>query len=98
MFNQFLTKLENLKADTRPQWGKMTAQHMVEHLIMTMRMSNGKEKFKCFSPSERLPALKRFLMSERLMPRNYISPVVGLDCLPLQYSNLEETKEILTND
>lgn len=98
MFDQFLVKLKNLKPEMQPQWGKMTTQHMVEHLIMTMHMSNGKEHFKCFSPQERLPALKRFLMSEKPLPRNYISPVVGPDNPPLQYSNLEETKKVLESE
>ena len=98
MFNQFLTKLENLKADTRPQWGKMTAQHMVEHLITAVQMSNGKVHFKCFNPPEKLPALRRFLMSDRPLPRNFVNPVIGPDILPLQYPGLEETKEILESE
>ncbi len=34
--------LANLHADTPAKWGKMTAQHMVEHLSGTVIISNGK--------------------------------------------------------
>ena len=95
MFDQFLTKLKNLKPDTKPQWGKMTAQHMVEHLITAVQMSNGKVHFDCFNPPEKLPALRRFLMSDRPLPRNFVNPVIGSDNLPLKYSDLKEAKEIL---
>ena len=98
MFNKFLTNLENLKPGTQPQWGKMTAQHMVEHLITAVQMSNGKVHFKCFNPPEKLPALRRFLMSDRPLPRNFVNPVIGPDILPLQFPGLEETKEILESE
>ena len=98
MFNKFLTNLENLKSGTQPQWGKMTAQHMVEHLITAVQMSNGKVHFECFNPPEKLPTLRRFLMSDRPLPRNFVNPVIGPDNLPLQYPGLEETKEILESE
>jgi oxepin-CoA hydrolase/3-oxo-5,6-dehydrosuberyl-CoA semialdehyde dehydrogenase len=63
MFIQFLTKINNLKPETKPQWGKMTAQHMVEHLITAVQISNGKVHFNCFNPPEKLPALRRFFES-----------------------------------
>ena len=88
MFIQFLTKINNLKPETKPQWGKMTAQHMVEHLITAVQISNGKEHFECFNPPEKLPALKRFLMSNRPLPRNFVNPVIGPDNLPLRYPDI----------
>ena len=98
MFNKFLTNLENLKSGTQPQWGKMTAQHMVEHLITAVQMSNGQLHFDCFNPPEKLPALKRFLMSERPLPHNFVNPVIGPDILQLQYPDIEEAKKILKSE
>ena len=98
MFIQFLTKINNLKPETKPQWGKMTAQHMVEHLITAVQMSNGKVHFNCFNPPEKLPTLRRFLMSDRPLPRNFVNPVIGPDNLPLRYPDFEETKKILESE
>lgn len=94
----FLQPLNNLKIDTKPLWGKMTSQHMVEHLIFAVRISNGKLKSECFNPPEKLPTLKKFLLSNRPLPQNFINPVIGEDLLPLQYDSLDKAKEILTEE
>ena len=93
-----LQKLDNLKIGPKPLWGKMTAQHMVEHLIFAVRTSNGKLKLECFNPVEKLPTLKRFLLSDRPLPHNFINPVIGEGLVPLQYESLEKAKEILAGE
>ena len=90
MINKFIAKLNLLKPDQKPLWGKMSAQHMVEHLILAVKMGNGKLKFECINPPEKLPTLKKFLMSSRPMPKGFVNPVIGPDNLPLNYSSLEE--------
>ena len=98
MFNQYIEKLILLRANTKPLWGKMTPQHMVEHLILAMRMSTGKLKLECFNPPEKLPALKKFLMSSRPLPKFFVNPAIGENLLPLEYSSLEEAKNILNQE
>lgn len=98
MFNNYFEKLISLRANTIPLWGKMTSQHMVEHLILAMRMSSGKIKLECFNPPEKLPALKRFLMSSRPLPKLFVNPTIGENLLPLEYSSLEEAKKILNQE
>ena len=60
MINKFITKLNLLKPDQKPVWGKMSAQHMVEHLILAVKMGNGKLKFECINPPDKIPTLKNF--------------------------------------
>ena len=98
MFNQYIEKLILLRVNTKPLWGKMTPQHMVEHLILAMRMSTGKLKLECFNPPEKLPALKRFLMSSRPLPKLFVNPAIGENLLPLEYSSLEAAKNILNQE
>ena len=98
MFDQFLNKLSILQPDQKPLWGKMTPQHMVEHLILSLQMSNGKLNLKCISQPENLPSLKRFLLSERVLPKDYINPYIGPNLLPLKYSGLEEAVEYLEKE
>ena len=98
MFNNYFEKLISLRANTIPLWGKMTSQHMVEHLILAMRMSSGKIKLECFNPPEKLPALKRFLISSRPLPKLFVNPTIGENLLPLEYSSLEEAKKILNQE
>lgn len=90
--------LVNLRPDTKQLWGKMTAQHMVEHLILAVRTSNGKLNIGCFNPPEKIPTLKRFLMSGRPLPKEFINPLIGEGLLPLEYENLEEAKLVLEKE
>ncbi len=93
-----LDKLMALQAGAKQLWGKMSTQHMVEHLILSVKMSNGKLKVECFNPPEKIPTLKRFLMSSRPLPKEFVNPIIGEGLLPLTYSNLEEAKNVLKNE
>ncbi|MBU2491755.1 MAG: DUF1569 domain-containing protein [Bacteroidetes bacterium] len=92
-----LELLNNLKIDSKPLWGKMTAQHMVEHLVGAFEMSFDKLKLNCFNPPEKLPVLKKFLMSNRPLPKDFINPVIGPDLQPLRFPNLQNAVWELTN-
>ena len=98
MLDNFLKKLEELKPDQKALWGKMTAQHMVEHLIFTMQLSSGKLKFQCISPPEKLPALKKFLLSSQPFPKLYINPLIGTELVQLKYADIKEAIEKLKEE
>lgn len=97
-FDQYLNKLESLTTYHKPLWGKMSAQHMVEHLILAVKIGNGKLRLECFNPPEILSALRRFLLSEKPLPKEFINPAIGPDLLPLEFSSLEEAKEKLKSE
>lgn len=93
-----LLLLEELTDDTKPLWGKMSSQHMIEHLILAVRTSNGKLTIGCFNPPEKIPTLKRFLTSNRPLPKEFVNPLIGSGLLPLEYVNLEEAKRNLQKE
>ena len=93
-----LDLLNGLQKDTKQLWGKMSAQHMIEHLILAVKMSNGKLIVGCFNPPEKIPALKRFLLSGRPLPKEFINPLVGEGLIPLECENLEEAKLVLRKE
>ncbi|MGZ8568299.1 MAG: DUF1569 domain-containing protein [Bacteroidia bacterium] len=86
--------LKNLKPDAQPQWGRMTPQHMVEHLTNSVNGSNGRVIMNALYPEERLEKAKAFLMSNRPMPRG-ISNNPGADLPALRNENLEKAIEEL---
>jgi len=90
--------LGTLKSDTKQLWGKMTAQHMIEHLILAVRTSNGKLNVGCFNPPEKWPTLKRFLLSSRPLPKEFLNPIIGENLLPIEYKNLDEAIKILSQE
>jgi oxepin-CoA hydrolase/3-oxo-5,6-dehydrosuberyl-CoA semialdehyde dehydrogenase len=92
--------ITNLEEDARPQWGKMTAQHMVEHLIWTFELSTGKFDVPFDIPTKQLRATKLFLYNNRATPRDFKNPMLGEEPPALLYANLDEAKtgflEVLT--
>jgi hypothetical protein len=95
---EFLEALNDLKPESKPLWGKMTAQHMVEHLIFAVQMGNEKLFLECFNPPEKLPLMKRILMSNKPLPKLFVNPVIGSDLMELKYHNLEEAKSNLRKE
>jgi hypothetical protein len=92
---EIIGSLNKLKPDQKPLWGKMTPQHMVEHLVLAVKMSNGKLSLKCFNPPEKIPALKRFLLSEKPLPKLFENPALGKEPPDLEFNSLDEAKERL---
>ncbi|MBU2505672.1 MAG: hypothetical protein KJ799_02980, partial [Bacteroidetes bacterium] len=62
--------MNNLKHDAEPAWGKMTPQHMIEHVVLTFQISYGKIKVECSTPPEKYPLMKKILLSSRPLPKN----------------------------
>ena len=94
---QKIDSLKNLQPDTKAVWGKMTPQHMVEHLIAAFQMSTGELTVECFNPPEKLPVLKKFLLSNRPLPKDFVNPIIGPDLHPLKFSNLNDAVTVLEN-
>ena len=88
--------LNGLTENTKPNWGKMTAQQMLEHLETTLLYSIGEpEVEKCFTPEEHLEKYQDSLYNHRKMPKDFPAPFLPEDgTLPeLKYKNLEQAKE-----
>ncbi len=84
-----------LQATDLPKWGKMTAQHMVEHLSLSLAIANGKIKVAEFITAEdRLPIMKRFVLSDTPFRENTKSPALSDDLPALKYANIDEAKAI----
>jgi oxepin-CoA hydrolase / 3-oxo-5,6-dehydrosuberyl-CoA semialdehyde dehydrogenase len=96
--SEIIQHVDKLTKDTKPLWGKMTAQHMIEHLIFALRISNGKLTVGCFIPEERWSTVGKILMSERPLPKNFINPIIGENLIPLEFVNLAESKNNLRKE
>lgn len=84
-------RLESLKEDANPVFGKMTAQHMVEHLRFAIMFSNGKMPQKLYFPEGKAIAIKASIIySDRELPIGFRSPMLGDELPALIYSGLDE--------
>jgi oxepin-CoA hydrolase/3-oxo-5,6-dehydrosuberyl-CoA semialdehyde dehydrogenase len=90
--------LNSITADSKPLWGKMNAQQMLEHLVAFFNVSTEKIKFELVTPPEHLPKYKEFLLSDKPFRENTKAPltVLGDEPLPIRYSGMEEAKASLT--
>ena len=60
--NDVVILLGKLKSTDKGQWGVLNAQQMTEHLGDAFRNYHGMDSKKILTPSERLPAMRDFLM------------------------------------
>lgn len=94
-----LSPIDKLTESTKPVWGIMTPQHMVEHLVLAVKSSNGSLPIdKCMNPPEKFHVLKKFLLSHRQLPKNFVNSVIGDELKPLLNSNLDFAKEELLKE
>ena len=103
MVEAFFTKevpdiLDRLKEDTQSIWGIMTPQHMVEHLIVTYKMSIGRIKLPVISREEDIPRIKAYLMKDSPMRRSVPAPTGKNELQPLRATSLDEAKEKLLKE
>ena len=88
--------LAHLYEDTRAQWGLMTAQHMVEHLIFHFRTALGQLPTEIKTPEEKIEKFQESLWNFQVMPKNFKHPLLNPDeAAPLEYTSLKEAKSAL---
>ncbi|WP_075349871.1 DUF1569 domain-containing protein [Algoriphagus marinus] len=90
--------LENLSEGSNQLFGKMTPQHMVEHLIITFKLSSGRVNIPEFEPNEKQLEYKRLLLrTDMEFPKGVRAPGLPEDLLPLRFESLAIAKEKLLN-
>lgn len=84
-----------LTESSKPSWGRMSAQHMVEHLAWTFDVSTGKLPVECATPDRLLERVKRFLYVNVPMQHDFRNPALGEDPPELRHANLAEAASAL---
>jgi hypothetical protein len=90
--------VKNLDENMPPNWGKMSAQHMVEHLIWTLKISTGTLEVSCRTPENILPRAKLFLHNNKESPHNFKNPLMGENPPPLRYRTFNDAKIALLEE
>ncbi|QDZ61291.1 DUF1569 domain-containing protein [Elizabethkingia meningoseptica] len=81
---------------SKPQWGKMSPQEMLEHLEATVSYGMGDpERNECYTPEENIEKYQDSLYNHRKMPKEFPAPFLPKDgSLPeLKHKNLDAAKE-----
>jgi hypothetical protein len=90
--------IDSLTEQIQPLWGKMSAQHMVEHLMWAFELSTGKVKIHRDIPEDIIKRPKKFLYDNRPTPRNFKNPVLSENPSPLRFSSLADSQSALCRE
>ena len=85
--------LDRLTPQLQPLWGRMNVQQTIEHLSLTFLMATGQFKVKLTTPEEKLPLMKRVLLSDKAFPKEFQNPLLPKDPIPVSTAHLNEAKE-----
>ncbi|MBT8258339.1 MAG: aldehyde dehydrogenase family protein, partial [Bacteroidia bacterium] len=86
--------LDKLKVDTKPNWGSMSAQMMIEHLEYTYKIASGEiQDFEISTSEDILEKVHATLYNYKKMPREYDFPLMKKAGEgELKHDNLEMAK------
>jgi len=96
-FNGEIKRLNQLIPDQKPLWGKMTSQHMVEHLYKTVQSSINEIVLKVYTEERKIPVLKRLFFGDRDLPKEFMNPAIGPNLIDLEFENLDTAIKELEN-
>ena len=86
--------LAKLKEDTKAQWGMMTPQHMLEHLVAGFEAATNKRILEIVTPEEHIEKYQDSLFNYRTMPKNFDMPAMKKGELEdLRFESLAQAKE-----
>lgn len=93
---ELFEKLEKLDPNCCPDFGKMTPQHMVEHLAFVIRFSYGADPQILSVSKEKAEKAKWYVINtENELPKGILFPGIGENLPPFRYSYLKEAIEVL---
>jgi hypothetical protein len=92
-------RLSHLTQETKPRFGKMTAQHMVEHLILTVRISDDKEPHPLYYNEQKAIVIKNYtIYTDKEIIEGFRAPMLPPDPTALKEPSLEAAIEKLKHE
>lgn len=95
---EYIPLIKKLNGSEKPQWGKLSAQGMIEHMTDSIGMAWGRRKDPMVTPPELLEKAKSFAMSDKEFKPNTPNQLIGENPLPLRHKNIEEAATELENE
>lgn len=92
-------KLGRLSKDDIPVFGRMSAQHMVEHLSFTVMMSNGKLPHALYYSKEKADKIREYtIQTDKEIIIGFRAPMLPSDPVPLKNNSLEAARKQLKHE
>ncbi|APG65327.1 hydroxymethylglutaryl-CoA reductase, degradative [Tenacibaculum todarodis] len=82
--------LSTLKVDSKPLFGKMNAQQMIEHLSAVTQIANGNWRVDSYVSDEKQARRKPYLNTEGELQVGFKAPFLAEDPTELKFNSMEE--------
>lgn len=97
-FLERLDRMRGLDPEQAPLWGSMSPQHMVEHIVGSWRISNGRARVRTVLPADEIERRREFLYSDRPYERNIQNPVFQGKAPSLRKASLSDAIDQLEDE
>lgn len=97
-FLRCIDQMRLLDEDQRPIWGSMSPQHMVEHIVGSWRISNGRARVGLLIKGDELIKRRDFLFSDTPYERNIPNPTFAKGAPPLRKPSLASAIDQLEDE
>jgi hypothetical protein len=97
-FLESIARMRTMSVDQKPLWGQMTPQHMVEHIVGSWRISNGRSKVGTVLSEDEVAKRRLFLFSDDPYAKNIPNPVFSKGLPPLRKASLADAIDLLEDE
>lgn len=95
----YTEKLRMLNPFEKPRWGKMNPAQMVDHMIYSFQLANGKIKVdQLITKEDHIPKMQEWLIGPKSMKENFVNPLIPLDPPEPFNEDFEESISALQNE
>ncbi|HUC83470.1 MAG TPA: hypothetical protein VMR70_21335 [Flavisolibacter sp.] len=97
--SRFVPLLQQIASDTKPAWGKMTLQQMIEHFADSVRIASGKTVHTdVLTPPEYLDKMRAFVESDKPFKENTKNSLMPEIPAPVRNPSKEEALKELKQE
>ena len=97
--DKLVSLLRQIPSETKPLWGKMTLQQMVEHYTESVRIASGRAGVNdVVTPVEQIPRYQDFLMSDKPFRENTVNPTLPEVPAPVRNKSTEDALKELSEE
>src|SRR3954470_7552710 len=96
---QIKTIFSKLDANAKPLWGKMSPQHIVEHLSAVVKVSTGQREVKFYLTTEEAAQLKnKLIYGDGQLGPGIKNPLIGDEPPVLRHKSIKDAYAELYNE
>ncbi len=93
--NEIRKKLTTLTSESKPKFGSMSAQQMIEHLSAVTQIANGNWNVDVFVSDEKAKRRQPFLNTDNELQIGFKASFVSEDPVPLKFSSIDKAVDDL---